>query len=108
MLFSETAASEAPAVVTEDKETPAAKAKSEAKVKISRRLSARVNDFLSSSFKSKPKTEITTPAKVDEHPPKIDKPEAIGPLEDLAADAPKVEESAKPVEASAPVVAAAA
>ena len=72
--------------------------------KVTRRLSARVGDF----FKPKPKTEVTTPAKVDEHPPKIDKPEAIAPLENPATEAAKVEEPAKPVEASAPVVAAAA
>ena len=72
-------------------------------MKVGRRLSARVGDF----FKSKPKTEVTTPAKVDEHPPKIDEPEAIAPLENIATEAAKVEEPAK-VEASAPAVAAAA
>ena len=79
--------------------------KAEAKaLKISRRLSARVGDF----FKPKPKSEHTTPAKVDEHPPKIDKPETIAPLENPATEGAKVEEPAKPVEAAAPVVAAAA
>jgi len=79
------------------KETPAKG------LKVGRRLSARVGDF----FKSKPKTEVTTPAKVDEYPPMIEQPEPVAPLEDPATEAAKVE-PAKPVEASAPVVAATA
>lgn len=76
-------------------------------LKVGRRLSARVGDL----FKSKPKPEVTPPAKVDEHPPKIDEPEPVAPLENPASDdVPKVEgeESAQPVEAAAPVVAATA
>jgi hypothetical protein len=105
MFFkSEPATAEVPVVAAEEaKETPAVKSEAKA-LKISRRLSARVGDF----FKPKPKTEHTTPAKVDEHPPKIDKPEAIAPLENPATEGAKVEEAAKPVEAAAPVVAAAA
>ena len=81
-------------------------------VKVGRRLSARVGDF----FKTKPKAEVTPPAKVDEHPPKIDEPTPVAPLENPASEsapAPesKIEETAKPVEpapAVTPVVAAAA
>lgn len=84
--------------------------------KVARRLSARVGDF----FKQKPKQEVSTPAKVDEHPPKIDEPAPVAPLENPASDsaaaaadpAPAAtEEPAKPVEpvpAATPVVAAAA
>ena len=58
--------------------------------KVGRRLSARVGDF----FKPKPKTEVATPAKVDEHPPKIDEPSPVAPLENPAS------ESAAPVPAT--------
>ncbi|KAF8969967.1 hypothetical protein BDZ97DRAFT_176019 [Flammula alnicola] len=87
--------------------------KKEAKAtKVGRRLSARVGDF----FKAKPKPEVATPAKVDEHPPKIDEPAPVAPLENPASDPAaatetKPEEPAKPVEAApaaTPVVAAAA
>lgn len=86
--------------------------------RVARRLSARVGDF----FKQKPKQEVSTPAKVDEHPPKIDEPTPVAPLENPAsqpAAAPAaaepapaaVEEPAKPVEpvpAATPIIAAAA
>jgi hypothetical protein len=87
-------------------------------VKLGRRLSARVGDF----FKPKPKAEVAAPAKVDEHPPKIEEPSPVAPLENPATEnatspaaqptseaAVPVEES-KPIEAppAAPVVAAAA
>jgi hypothetical protein len=86
--------------------------------RVARRLSARVGDF----FKQKPKHEVSTPAKVDEHPPKIDEPAPVAPLENpasepaaapAAADSAPVatEEPAKPLEpviAATPVVAAAA
>ncbi|KAF8231287.1 hypothetical protein L208DRAFT_1277948, partial [Tricholoma matsutake] len=82
--------------------------------KVARRLSARVGDF----FKQKPKHEISTPAKVDEHPPKIDEPAPVAPLENPATDsgapapaAAVAVEEPKPVEpvlAATPVVAAAA
>jgi hypothetical protein len=75
--------------------------------KVGRRLSARVGDL----FKSRPKREVSPPAKVDEHPPKIDEPVPVAPLENPATETapePKVEESAKLVDAPAPVVAAAA
>lgn len=65
-----------------------------------------------------------TPAKVDEHPPKIDEPEPVAPLENPASEAPEAAvpavvdtsaipvaaEEPKPVETpvAAPVVAAAA
>jgi hypothetical protein len=73
--------------------------------KVGRRLSARVNDF----FKPK-KTETTTPAKVDENPPKIDEPAPVAPLENPAtetAPAP-VEEPKVEAPPAAAVVAAAA
>ena len=72
-------------------------------MKVGRRLSARVGDF----FKSKPKAEVHTPAKVDEYPPVITAVHPVGPLENPATEGPKAEEGAK-VEASAPVVAATA
>ena len=46
-------------------------------MKVSRRLSARVGDL----FKSKPKAEVSTPAKVDEHLPKVDELVPVAPLE---------------------------
>lgn len=83
-------------------------------MKVARRLSARVGDF----FKQKSKPEVTTPAKVDEHPPKIDEPAPVAPLENPAseatAEAPavvaetKVDESTEAAPAAAPVVVAAA
>ena len=87
--------------------------------KVARRLSARVGDF----FKAKSKQEVSTPAKVDEHPPKIDEPEPVAPLENPASEsasaaapapaepAAATEEPPKPVEpvpAATPLVAAAA
>jgi hypothetical protein len=79
--------------------------------KLGRRISARVGDF----FKVKPKTEVASAAKVDEHPPKIDQPAPVAPLENVteaAGEASAAEtETAKPVEpapAVTPVVAAAA
>jgi ABC-type uncharacterized transport system involved in gliding motility auxiliary subunit len=78
-------------------------------VKVGRRLSARVGDF----FKGKPKAEVTPPAKVDEHPPKIDSPAPVAPLENPATESAAAPESkpAEPIEpapAATPVVAAAA
>ena len=73
-------------------------------MKVSRRISARVGDFFT---RTKAKSELTTPAKVDEHPPKIDKPEELAPL-DPALEGAKVDEPGKAVEAAAPVVAATA
>lgn len=76
--------------------------------KVGRRLSSRVGDL----FKAK-KTETTTPAKVDENPPKIDEPAPVAPLENPAsttaetAPAP-AEEPKTEVPPAAPVVAAAA
>jgi hypothetical protein len=79
-------------------------------VKVGRRLSSRVNEF----FRPK-KLDATTPAKVDENPPKIDEPAPVAPLEnpatttsaeattEVAPEEPKAE--APP---AAPVVAAAA
>jgi len=104
----EPAPADVPAVVTDEvketttKETPVMPKADVKAMKVGRRLSSRVGDF----FKSKPKTEVTTPAKVDEHPPMITAPEAIAPLENPATEAAKVEEPK--VEASAPVVAATA
>ncbi|KIM80739.1 hypothetical protein PILCRDRAFT_37906, partial [Piloderma croceum F 1598] len=64
----------------------------EKKAKISRRLSARVNEF----FKPKPKADVATPAKVDELPPKIEQPTPVDPLEnpatEAAAPAPVIED----------------
>jgi len=76
--------------------------------KVGRRLSSRVGDL----FKTK-KMETTTPAKVDENPPKIDEPAPVAPLENPAsttaetAPAP-AEEPKTEVPPAAPVVAAAA
>lgn len=82
--------------------------------KVGRRLSARVNEIL---FKSKAK-EVSTPAKVDEHPPKIDEPAPVAPLENPASSEaapaevaePVVEDvvPAEPAPIAAPMVAAAA
>jgi len=60
--------------------------------KVGRRLSARVTDL----FRPKAK-DLSTPAKVDEHPPKIDEPAPVAPLENPASS------EAAPVEAPAPV-----
>ena len=91
----------------EKKEDRAAKA-----TKVGRRLSARVGEL----FKSRAKHEVTPPAKVDEHPPKIDEPAPVGPLDIAAENAAAAAESkpevpSQPVEAApaaTPVVAAAA
>jgi len=82
-------------------------------VKVGRRLSSRVGEF----FKPK-KTEASTPAKVDENPPKIDEPTPVAPLENpavptptapVAEEAPTPAEEPKPeVPPAAPVVAATA
>lgn len=80
--------------------------------KVGRRLSARVGDL----FRSKPKTELSTPAKVDEHPPVIDEPAPVAPLENPAsseaapAAAPAAEEPvpAEPALAATPVISAVA
>lgn len=89
----------------EVKEVKPAAPKEENKVsKVGRRLSARVGDM----FKSKPKAEVSTPAKVDEHPPMIGVPEPVAPLENPATPEAQTGEPAKPIEPAAPVVAAAA
>lgn len=74
-------------------------------------MSARVGEF----FKTKPKAEHNTPAKVEENPPKIEESEPIAPLENPAAEeaaestpAPAVEEPKIEAPPAAPVVAAAA
>jgi hypothetical protein len=78
-------------------------------VKVGRRLSSRVGEF----FKPK-RTEITTPAKVDEQPPKIEEHIPVAPLEDPATTAASeaapapVEEPKAEVPPAAAVVAAAA
>jgi hypothetical protein len=79
-------------------------------VKVGRRLSSRVNEF----FRPK-KLETTTPAKVDENPPKIDEPAPVAPLENPATATsaevttdPAPEEPKAEVPPAAPVVAAAA
>jgi hypothetical protein len=60
--------------------------------KVARRLSARVNEFLTARRK-----HVDTPAKVDEDPPKIEEPTPVAPLENPAADSapPKAEEPPK-------------
>lgn len=73
-------------------------------VKLGRRISARVGDLFNRSNRAK--TESTT-LRVDEHPPKIDEPPAIAPLEN-PTDGAKVVEAAKAAEIQAPVVAATA
>lgn len=107
----EPAAASVPAPVPmEDKakEEKAAVPKAELKaLKVGRRLSARVGDL----FKSKPKSEVQAPAKVDENPPMIDEPPPVAPLENPASEAvpeAKVEESVKPAEVTTPVIAATA
>lgn len=72
-------------------------------MKVGRRLSARVGDF----FKTKPRSEITAPSKVDENPPKIDEPVPVAPLENIASEEAKVEGSVKPL-AEPPVIIATA
>ena len=78
-------------------------------IKVSRRISARVTGFFGLK-----KTEVNTPAKVDENPPVIDEPTPLPPLEhpatDAAAPAPTgpPAESSEPAPAAAPVIAAAA
>ncbi|OJA14881.1 hypothetical protein AZE42_00801, partial [Rhizopogon vesiculosus] len=95
----EAAPVEAPKEDKKEKENRAAK--------VGRRLSARVGEL----FKSKTK-EVSPPAKVDEHPPKIDEPAPVAPLEDPAsseAAAPVVEDvPAEPAPVVAPMVAATA
>jgi hypothetical protein len=69
-------------------------------------------------FRSKPKTELSTPAKVDEHPPVIDEPAPVAPLENpassdpapVAAAALPTEETvpAEPAPVAAPVISAVA
>lgn len=105
-VATEAAAPEIAVVAEEVKEETPVVPKAEGKIKamkVSRRLSARVGDF----FSKKPKAEVQTPAKVDEHPPMIDTPMPVAPLENPASEATKVEEPPKPVEVT-PVVAAAA
>lgn len=106
----EPAAVSVPAPVPMDdkakEEKPVQKAELKA-LKVGRRLSARVGDL----FKSKPKSEVQAPAKVDENPPMIDEPEPVAPLENPASEAvpeAKVEESVKPAEVTTPVIAATA
>ena len=103
MFSSEAATPEAAAAsVCEEvkEEAPVSKGENKAK-KVTRRLSARVGDF----FKAKPKAEVTTPAKVDEYPPKIEETVRVAPLE-AQLEAPASE--GPKVEAAAPVVAATA
>jgi len=102
-IVAEPAIADVPTVVADEVKETAVKVEAKAS-KVGRRLSARVGDF----FRPKAKTELTTPAKVDEHPPRIEKPEEIGPLDNPATEAAKAEEAAKPVEAATPVVAATA
>jgi hypothetical protein len=81
--------------------------------KFTRRLSARVGDLFKKS-----RSEVPTTAKVDEHPPKIDEPTPVAPLENPATETSaqvatlaEPSELAKPVEAAptaTPIVAAAA
>jgi len=84
--------------VKEVKEEKAVVPKEEKKaLKVGRRLSARVGDL----FKSKPKTEVTTPPKVNENPPVLEEPTPVAPLENPASEAApevKVEESVEPIE----------
>jgi hypothetical protein len=65
------------------------------KAKLGRRFSARFVGMF-----NKTKVEVDTPAKVDEHPPKIDEPAPVAPLENPASESP----AAVPPEAT-PVVA---
>jgi len=92
------------AVAPTEEDKPAAPQKGEPKaIKVGRRLSTRVADL----FKAKPKSEVVTPAKVDEHPPKIDEPVPVAPLENPATEAAEVK-AQEPVEAAAPVITATA
>jgi len=83
-------------------------------MKVGRRLSSRVTNL----FKPRAKEDVSTPAKVDENPPKIDEPTPVEPLENPVATSepakPEAETAAseepKPLDTTpaAPVVAAAA
>jgi len=98
----ETPAETKPAEATEVKE------KKESKVKLGRRISVGISNtfhFLT----PKTKSDVTTPAKVDENPPQIDNPEPVAPLDVAQESAPApAEEAPKPIEPSPPVVAATA
>lgn len=67
-------------------------------------------------FKARPKQEVSTPAKVDEHPPMIDEPAPVAPLDIPASENAAAPAEAKPEEgpavealpAAVPVVSAAA
>jgi hypothetical protein len=77
-------------------------------VKLGRRISVGISNTF--HFLSKTKSEVSTPAKVDENPPQIDNPEPVAPL-DVAQEstpAPAAEEAPKPIEPSPLVVAATA
>jgi len=76
------------------------KKEDEKKARLARRLSSRVGDF----FKPKAKTEVATPAKVDEHPPKIDEPAPVAPLENPATETAPAGAAAEPApEPTAPI-----
>jgi hypothetical protein len=86
--------------------------KKESRSKFTRRLSARVGELFKKS-----KSEVPTPAKVDEYPPVIDEPTPVAPLENPAsgssvpAETPAEPSEPQPVEptiTATPVVAAAA
>jgi len=106
---SETPAVDTPAVVAEPKEEKKEKEKGSSKIKFTRRMSAVVGDYF-----RKNKSDVPATAKVDEHPPKIDEPTPVAPLENPASESsvPAVtpaepSEPAKPVEpalAATPVV----
>jgi hypothetical protein len=73
-------------------------------VKVGRRLSSRVVEFLKTN-----KADHAVPPKVDENPPKIDKPEPVAPLEHPAVSSAEPTSETKPeAPPVAPVVAAAA
>jgi len=67
-------------------------------------------------FKAKPKQDVSPPAKVDEHPPMIDEPAPVAPLDIPASENAAATAEGKPAEgqavealpAAAPVVSAAA
>jgi hypothetical protein len=99
------AAAPVPAAVPDEaEEKPPAKEEKPASkelkaVKVGRRLSTRVGDF----FKPKSKSEVTTPPKVAENPPKIDEPKPVAPLENPASEAAKVEDESNKPEVMDPV-----
>jgi hypothetical protein len=78
-------------------------------VKLGRRISVGISNTLH-FLTPKARSDVSTPAKVDENPPQIDNPDPVAPLDvaQESAAAPVAEEAPKTIDPSPPVVAAAA